>query len=45
MSTWKSGLGKAATYKALIKIFIEAGKVDYADKVCDLLKGEDANGG
>ena len=42
---WKSKLGRAATYKALIKIFVEAGEADYADRVCDLLKEEDSNGG
>ena len=38
LSRWKSGLGKAATYKALIQIFLQAGKVDYAEFVCDLFK-------
>ena len=36
MNQWKSGLGKAATYRALIEVFFNAGKVDYADAVCDL---------
>lgn len=35
---WKSGLGKAATYRALIEVFFNSGKVDYADAVCDLFK-------
>ena len=38
LSRWKSGLGKAATYRALIQIFLQAGKVDYAEFVCDLFK-------
>ena len=42
LSKWKSGLGKAATYKALIEVFFNAGKVDYADAVCDLFKDTSA---
>lgn len=42
MSKWKSDLGKAATYKALIEVFFNAGKVDYADAVCDLFKDTSA---
>ena len=30
----KSGLGNAATYRALIEVFFNAGKVDYADAMC-----------
>ena len=40
LNKWKSGLGKAATYRALIQIFLQAGKVDYAEFVCDLLKDD-----
>ena len=40
---WKSGLGSKATYKALINVFVNAGKQDYADVVCDLFN-VDTNG-
>ena len=40
LNKWKSGLGRAATYRALIQIFFQAGKVDYAEFVCDLLKDD-----
>ena len=42
MGKWKSGLGKAATYRALIEVFFSAGKVDYADAICDLFKDTSA---
>jgi pentatricopeptide repeat protein len=35
---WKSRLGSGATYRALIEVFFKAGRLDYADAVCDLLK-------
>ena len=38
LSKWKSGLGSRATYKALIEVFIKAGKADYADAVRDVLR-------
>lgn len=38
MSKWKDNLGKEATYRALIEVFFKAGKVNYADAVCDLFK-------
>ena len=38
LSKWKSGLGSRATYKALIEVFIKAGKADYADAVCGVLR-------
>ena len=38
LTRWKSGPGKAGTYRALIEVFYKAGKLDYADVVCDLLK-------
>ena len=34
---WKYRLGSAATYKALIEVFMKAGRMDYAEFVCDLL--------
>ena len=38
LSIWKSRLGSAATYKALIEVFMKAGRRDYAEIVCSLLK-------
>ena len=38
MSKWKAGLGSKATYKALMKIFVDAGRVDCAQIVVDILK-------
>jgi pentatricopeptide repeat protein len=38
LSVWKSRLGSGATYRALIEVFFKAGRLDYADAVCDLLK-------
>jgi pentatricopeptide repeat protein len=35
---WKSRLGSGATYRALVEVFFKAGRLDYADAVCDLLK-------
>lgn len=34
---WKSRLGKEATYRALIEVFIRAGQVSYAQTVADIL--------
>jgi pentatricopeptide repeat protein len=39
LGLWKSRLGSGATYRALIEVFFKAGRLDYADAVCDLLKG------
>ena len=38
MSIWKRRLGSAATYKALIEVFMKASRLDCAEFVCDLLK-------
>ena len=38
LKKWKTRLGSAATYRALIEVFCNAGKIGYADGVCDLLK-------
>ena len=35
---WKFRLGSGATYRALIEVFFKAGRLDYADAVCSLLK-------
>ena len=35
---WKSGLGSKATYRALIEVFYQAGELDYANLVCNLLR-------
>ena len=44
LSIWKSRLGSAATYKALIEVFVKAGRLDYAELVCSILQGVDASG-
>ena len=41
LSVWKSGLGKKATYRALIEAFIRAGQVSYAQTVADILSEEE----
>ena len=38
LGIWKSRLGSGATYRALIGVFFKAGRLDYADAVCSLLK-------
>ena len=38
---WKSGLGKRATYRALIEAFIRAGQVAYADAVAETLSEQE----
>ena len=43
MRTWKSRIGYLATYKASIEVFIKAGKVAYADFMCDFLFRDTAN--
>jgi pentatricopeptide repeat protein len=41
LGIWKSRLGSGATYRALIEVFFKAGRLDYADAVCDLLMIKD----
>ena len=42
---WKSRLSSGATYRGLIEVFFKAGRLDYADAVCSLLKdSSDARG-
>ena len=43
LSKWKSRLGSSATYRALIEVFFNAGKVDYADAVCYLFNDPGAS--
>ena len=43
LKKWKSDLGKAATYRALIEVFFRAGRLDYAEFVCNLLKDNTSN--
>ena len=43
LDTWKSRLGREATYRALIEVFVKAGRLDYADAVCDILKDVSAS--
>ena len=38
LGIWKSRLGSGATYRALIEVFFKAGRLEYADAVCSLLK-------
>jgi hypothetical protein len=38
LSKWKSGLGSAATYRALMEVFIRAGRMDCAKNVVQILK-------
>ena len=38
LNLWKRRLGSAATYKAMIEVFIKAGTPEYAEFVCGLLK-------
>ena len=38
LGIWKSRLGSRATYRALTEVFFKAGRLDYADAVCSLLK-------
>ena len=35
---WKSGLGSAATYRALMEIFVRVGRVDCAETIVNILK-------
>ena len=45
LGIWKSRLGSGATYRALVEVFFKAGRLDYADAVCFLLKdSSDARG-
>ena len=38
MSKWKSGLGSAATYRALMEVFVKAGRMVLAENVAEILK-------
>ena len=40
---WKSGLGNQATYKALMEVFVKAGRLDCAKTIVEILK-EGASG-
>ena len=35
---WKAGLGSQATYKALMEVFVKAGRVDCAETIVEILK-------
>ena len=35
---WKSGLGSQATYKALMEVFVKAGRLDCAKTIVEILK-------
>ena len=37
MSVWKSRLGSQAAYKALMEVFVKAGKVDCAETIVEIL--------
>ena len=39
LSKWKSGLGSEATYRALMEVFVQAGRMDCAKNVVEILKG------
>ena len=38
LDVWKSRVGGGATYRALIEVFLKAGRLDCADAVCGVLK-------
>ena len=38
MSIWKSGLESAATYKALMEVFVRAGRMRCAESVAEILR-------
>ena len=38
MSTWKSHLGSQATYRALMEVFVGAGRMDCAKSIVEILK-------
>ena len=38
MNKWKSGLGSAATYRALMEVFVKAGRMVLAESVVESLK-------
>ena len=38
MSIWKSHLGSQATYRALMEVFVRAGRMDCAKSVVEILK-------
>ena len=37
LSIWKSGLGSQATYRALMEVFVKAGRVDCAETIVEIL--------
>ena len=37
LSRWKARLGRRASYRALVEVFIRADHEDYAEVVCGLL--------
>ena len=41
---WKSGLGRKATYRALVEVFFQAGELTYAYEVCSLLSDTEQMG-
>ena len=38
MSRWKAGLGSQATYRALMEVFVRAGRLDCAQTIVAILK-------
>ena len=40
LNKWKSGLGSAATYRALMEVFVRAGRMDCAKTIVEILKDE-----
>ena len=38
MNKWKSGRGSAATYRALMEVFVKAGRMVLAESVVEILK-------
>ena len=42
LNKWKCRLGNKATYRALIKVFYDADKPEYADIVCTVLSNSNS---
>ena len=40
LNKWKSGLGSKATYRALMEVFVKAGRIDLAESIVKILKEE-----
>ena len=38
LNKWESGLGRAATYRTLMEVFVKAGRIDLAESVVEILK-------